>query len=85
MHNADLDSEAVSRYCSLGPAEEKLMEKVYKSKHLTGRSYMRVLKVARSIADLSGEERIRTEHLAEALSYRTVDRKYWGSEHMWIS
>ena len=85
MHNADLDSEAVSRYCSLGPAEEKLMEKVYKSKHLTGRSYMRVLKVARSIADLAGEERIRTEHLAEALSYRTVDRKYWGSEHMWIS
>lgn len=79
LRNADLNSEAVSRYCFLGPDQEKLMEKVYKSKHLTGRSYMRVLKVARTIADLAGEEQIRTEHLAEALSFRTMDRKYWGS------
>jgi magnesium chelatase family protein len=41
---------------------------------------MRVLKVARTIADLAGEEHITEEHLAEALSFRTIDRKYWGRE-----
>ena len=80
LHNADLDPDAVDRYCFLGPSQERLMEKVYKSKHLTGRSYMRVLKVARTIADLAGEEHITEEHLAEALSFRTIDRKYWGRE-----
>lgn len=84
LRNADLDSDAVSRYCPLEPEQEKLMEKVYKSKHLTGRSYMRVLKVARTIADLAGEEQISTEHLAEALSFRTMDRKYWGNPGMWL-
>ena len=75
--NADLDAEAVRRYCELGEDSRKMMERVYESMHLTARSYNRILKTARTIADLEGEPRIRMEHLAEAVSYRAVDRKYW--------
>ena len=56
-----------------------MMKEVYEMMGLTVRSYHRILKVARTIADLAGAERICPEHLAEAVSYRAVDRKYWDS------
>jgi magnesium chelatase family protein len=75
--NADLNAEAVQRYCTLDADGEKMMRRVYEKMHLTARSYNRVLKTARTIADLSGEAVISAVHLAEAISYRAVDRKYW--------
>ena len=75
--NADLDAEAVQKYCSLTEEGRRLMSSVYESMHLTARSYNRILKTARTIADLSQSSEIRTEHLAEAVSYRAVDRRYW--------
>ena len=45
---------------------------------LSARSYHRILRVARTIADLDGREKISEEHLSEALGYRMVDKKYWG-------
>ena len=75
--NADLNAEAVQRYCTLDADGEKMMRRVYEKMHLTARSYNRVLKTARTIADLSGEAVISAAHLAEAISYRAVDRKYW--------
>ena len=75
--NADLNAEAVQRYCTLDEDGEKMMRRVYEKMHLTARSYNRVLKTARTIADLSGEAVISAVHLAEAISYRAVDRKYW--------
>ena len=75
--NSDLDAEAVHRYCTLEEDCRKMMSSIYESMHLTARSYHRILKTARTIADLAGEDLIRTEHLAEAVSYRAVDRKYW--------
>ena len=75
--NADLDAEAVQKYCSLTEEGRRLMSSVYESMHLTARSYNRILKTARTIADLAQSSEIRTEHLAEAVSYRAVDRRYW--------
>lgn len=75
--NAMLGSDDLKRYCGLGQAENKLMERAFTVMELTARAYYRVIKTARTIADLDGEEHIREVHLAEALGYRMVDRKYW--------
>ena len=77
--NGDLGTEAIRRYCPLGREEKRMMKEVYEVMGLTARSYNRILKVARTIADLDGADEIRSGHLAEAVSYRAVDRKYWDS------
>jgi magnesium chelatase family protein len=53
------------------------MEEAYNRLHLSARAYHRILKVARTIADLEGEERINAKHLTEAVCYRSMDKKYW--------
>lgn len=78
--NALLEPAAMSRYCSLGGVEEKLMGQAFQAYGMTARTYHKVLKVARTIADLEGEERIRSVHLKEAIGYRTLDKKYWGRQ-----
>lgn len=75
--NSDLTSDGVKEFCKLSNEEESFMGGIYDSMSLTARSYFRILKVARTIADLAGEQRILPEHLAEAVSFRAVDRKYW--------
>ena len=75
--NADLDRQGISRFCRLGTEEEKLMRLTYEKFHMTGRSYMRVLRVARTVADLEGSDEIRRPHLAEAIAYRLQNGKYW--------
>ena len=72
-----LGSDDLKRYCGLGQVENKLMERAFTVMELTARAYHRVIKTARTIADLDGEKHIREVHLAEALGYRMVDRKYW--------
>ena len=75
--NSDLDTEGVKRYCSLDRAGEKMMKSSFARLELTARSHIRILKVARTIADLEGQEQIGEEHLAEAVCYRSLDQKYW--------
>ena len=65
----------IEQYCVLGKEEEELMKKAFSVMELTARSYHKVLKTARTIADLEGEERIRFSHLSEALGYRTMEHK----------
>jgi len=77
LFNGDMDAEEIKKYCVLGKAEKKDMEQIYKSLKLSARAYHRILKVARTIADLAGEERITTEHLLEAACYRPAS-EYWG-------
>lgn len=69
--NAQMDVKQVRKYCILGAKEKKLMEQVYTRLNMTARGYHKVLKTARTIADLEGEERISTRHLSEAISYRS--------------
>lgn len=75
--NSDLDAEGIKKYCCLGEKEHELMEKVFEKMWLSARGYHRIIKVARTIADLEKKERIQCEHIAEAICYRTVEQKYW--------
>ncbi len=76
--NGDLDTAGIARYCVLGKAEERLMERLYGKLGLTARGYHRILKVARTLADMAGEEKIQEEQLLEAVAFRAVDKKYWN-------
>lgn len=77
LFNSFLTNEQVNEYCKLGIQEKRYMEKIYIKYNLTARNYYRILKVARTIADLSNQENISKEHLIEAVCYRTLDQKYW--------
>lgn len=74
LTNSEMSSEQVRRWCPLGPAVSSLLNSATDRLHLSARAYYRVLKLARTIADLSGSELITTHHLAEALQYRSEDR-----------
>ena len=76
--NAHLGIRDMEQYCNLGAAECEIMEQAYGQLGLTARTYHKVLGVARTIADLEGAEEMEGKHLREALSYRTMDVKYWG-------
>ena len=73
MCNAFIGPKELREYCALSPACEELMHMAFDAMGLTARSYDRILRVARTIADLAGEENIPEEHIAEAIQYRTHD------------
>lgn len=75
--NADMGVAEVERYCALGENERKYMEKMFALMQLSARGYHRILKVARTIADLDESVQIEERHLSEAICYRQVDAKYW--------
>ena len=72
-----LHTQATEFVESLDEAGEKLMRGAFERLGLTGRSHDRILRMARTIADLAGEETIGRTQIAEALAYRTLDQKYW--------
>ena len=71
--NATLAVREIERDCVLGDAERTLLERALEKLSLSARAYHRVLRVARTIADLAGSERIAREHLAEAVQYRRIN------------
>jgi magnesium chelatase family protein len=73
--NAQLRPRLVKRYCEIGPDTRQLIEQAMTRLGLSARAYHRILKVARTIADLAGEERIVSGHVAEAIQYRSLDRR----------
>jgi len=73
--NSQMQARHLKRFCQLDGEGEKLLEMVVDRLGMSARSYSRILKVARTIADLSGEEKIRQPHLSEAVQYRGLDRK----------
>lgn len=75
--NAQMGPDDIKRFCALDSKEYKFVEQAFDALKLSARAYHKVLKVARTIADLSGSEKIREEDLAQAICYRSVDRKYW--------
>lgn len=78
--NADMGVKDIQKYCALRLPEKRLLEQIFQKLNLTARSYHRILKVARTIADLAEEKEIREEHLTEAMIYRAADYKGTGKE-----
>lgn len=76
--NAQLPPAMLSEACPLDPEAERTLGLVFEKLGLSGRAYDRILKAARTIADLDGSEIIRSPHLSEAVQYRSLDRKYWN-------
>lgn len=76
-YNSALTGSGLEKYCPLGKEERDYMRGIFELKGLTGRSYTRIIKVARTIADLAGSEDIRLEHLSEAVLYRSLEKEYW--------
>ncbi len=73
--NAQLTPQQISQYCALCPQGQALIQQAMQRLGLSVRAYHRILKVARTIADLAGEERIQLKHLSEAIGYRQLDRQ----------
>jgi magnesium chelatase family protein len=76
--NAQMNTRQIRAYCELGPDSERLLERAMQQQGLTARAHDRILKVARTIADLEGAENLSVAHLAEAIQYRTLDHSYWS-------
>lgn len=76
--NAMIPASKISQYCALEMEEENMIKEAFTKIGLTARTYHKTLKVARTIADLAGRERIEKGHLREAIAYRMPDQRYWG-------
>lgn len=76
--NAQLSSAQLGEYCAVDNDTQALLKSAFEKLNLSARSYTRVLSVARTIADLDGSKNVGPAHVAEAIQYRTLDRKYWG-------
>src|SRR5438067_1070159 len=79
--NAHIPGRDVRRLCRIGPAGRHLLEAASERLGLSARAYTRILRVARTIADLAGEDEITTSHLAEAIQYRSLDRRRLASPY----
>ncbi|MBR6765324.1 MAG: YifB family Mg chelatase-like AAA ATPase [Clostridia bacterium] len=76
--NAQMTSEMIAKYCVIDKASQALLERAFTMLNMSARGYNRILKVARTIADLKGDESINAKHLTLAISFRNLDRKYWA-------
>jgi len=76
--NAQMGSKMVRQVCKISEAGQALLKKAMEKLGLSARAYDRILKVARTIADLAGTEDIQIEHLAEAIQFRSLDREGWA-------
>ena len=76
--NSELSHSLIEKYCSLDDESKNVLENAFERLNLSARAYDKILKVARTIADLADSENIKLEHLVEAIQYRSLDRKFFS-------
>ena len=76
--NAKMSTTTTKKFCVLDEESENILKLAFDNLALSARAYDKILKVARTIADLEGSEQIKINHLAEAIQYRSLDQKYWS-------
>ncbi|MCP4484727.1 MAG: ATP-binding protein, partial [Flavobacteriaceae bacterium] len=77
FYNAQMGVKQIRQFCKLNDTSIKLLKSAMKQLNLSARAYDRILKVSRTIADLEGSENILSEHISEAIQYRSLDREGW--------
>ena len=78
MSNARMGTRELKQYCELDEATKELLQNAMADLNLSARAYDRTLKVARTIADLAGAVKISSDHVSEAIQYRSLDRQLWA-------
>ncbi|MGN0159587.1 MAG: YifB family Mg chelatase-like AAA ATPase [Brotaphodocola sp.] len=78
--NAEMSGSKIREFCCLRPEDDLYLHQIFRQMNLSARGCHRVLRVARTIADLDGQEQIQRKHLCEAVSYRSLEGKYWGGK-----
>lgn len=79
--NAKMTPSMTRKYCVLDEKGKATLEKCFTAMDLSARAYDKILRIARTIADLEGSENIELEHISEAVQYRSLDRKFWGTNN----
>ena len=79
FNNSQIKNKDIKIYCKLSNSSESIMKEAFLKYKFSGRTYNKLLKVSRTIADLDGKKDIEDKHILEAIRYRTLDNKYWGS------
>ena len=79
LTNSQLNPTQIKKYCKLDNESQRLLEVAYKKLALSARAYNRIIKMSRTIADLEDSEKVEKRHIAEALQYRNLDKKYKGA------
>ena len=77
LYNSQIPPGEIAAYCKTSEGAEKMLQGAFESLHLSGRACNRILRVARTAADLDGKERIEEEEIAEAIGYRSFDKHSW--------
>jgi len=77
FYNAQMSHKQVRKFCLLGKEENDLLKLAMSELNFSARAYDKILKVSRTIADLAGSDDIKTEHLSEAVQYRSLDRDFF--------
>jgi len=75
--NSQLSNKMIEKFCPLGEKEKEIIEQAFDKYDMSARMYYKILKIARTIADIEGNENITCENLIEAICYRTLDKKFW--------